>query len=94
MLRRGTRLSQLLTWREARTAGKNLVATFAGGQTTVLQCLGSVGGIQSIGHPPVGIQIDDVPLFLQGMDREDTLSLRLLLFSSGVHLEEHAHILV
>ena len=54
---------------------------------------GSVGDIQAEGHPTVGI-IGGVPLFLQGMDREGTLSLQLLLFSSGVHLEEHAHILV
>ena len=59
-----------------------------------LQCLGSVGGIQSEGHPAVGIQIGGVPLFLQRMDREGTLSLQLLLFSSGVHLEGHAHFLV
>ena len=28
---------------------------------------GSVGGIRSEAHPAVGIQIDDVPLFLQVM---------------------------
>ena len=95
-LQRRTRLSQLLTWREARAAGKNLVATFTGGQTTVLQCLGSVGDIQSKGHPAVGIQIDDVPLFLQGMDRKGTLpesAIAPILFTS-VYIEEHAHILV
>ena len=59
-----------------------------------LQCLNSVGGIWLEGNPTVGILIGDVPLFLQGMDREGTLSLQLFLFSSGVHLEEHAQILV
>ena len=54
-----------------------------------LQCLGSVGGIHFEGHPLVGIQIDDVPLFLQGIGREGTLSVQLLLFSSGVRLEDH-----
>ena len=47
------------------------------------QSLGSVGDIQSEGHPAVG-------LHLQGMAREDILSLQLLLFSSGVNLKEHA----
>ena len=32
-----------------------------------------MGGIQSEGHPAVGIQIGGVPLFLQRMDREGTL---------------------
>ena len=59
-----------------------------------LQCLGSVGGIQSECHPAVGIQIGGVPLFLILMDREGILSLQLLLFSSVVRLEGHAHSLV